>query len=151
MEKKYNMAFSETLEILYKSEPKILNKIPKKLLEFLEENKDNTYNSDIIFKENWIKKLRPETCSIIALIYKKYIATEEEKRNFIKFQKEKSIVLEEELRKKYNYDDMFKRDSSNNENIIKEENTENNKELKIYKKSFFREIINKILIFLKIK
>lgn len=158
MDKKYQIAFSEVLDIINKSEKEISEKIPQKFILFLEEYRDTSYTSKIDYEnEDWMDHLKPETLSLIALIYRDYVASAEEKKLFIKEQNEKLQQIEEELRIKYNPDNIFENSKSSNnqneeKNVKNEDNTNyDNKQLIEYEGGFFRKLINKVLIFLRIK
>lgn len=135
MEKFNTKAVSEVIEILKHTDKKIVEKIPQKLIDFLFENEDKDYRPNIDFNdENWEKNIEEDTQAILALLYRDYIVSEEEK--------EESQKQEAELREKYNPDNIFKKKSS-------EENIQiNNVQLvEIKETSWFKKVINKILRF----
>lgn len=79
------IVLSEVNDIIYFSDATLKDKIPKSFLKFIEENKDSNYISNINpylpFEEQEISE---EAKNIIALIYRSYIASEEEKKNIKK-------------------------------------------------------------------
>lgn len=85
IDKEYRIAFSEVDDILYFSDSKLVSKVPKSFINFIRENKDENYISNInpyiLFEEQNISE---KARAIIALIYISYIATAEEKKQFMK-------------------------------------------------------------------
>ena len=99
MEKFNTKAVSEVIEILKHTDKKIVEKIPQKLIDFLFENEDKDYRPNIDFNdENWEKNIEEDTQAILALLYRDYIVSEEEKEKLIKEEKEESQKQEAELR-----------------------------------------------------
>ena len=136
-------AISEVIEILNHTDKKIVEKIPKKFIEFLFENADNDYKPNIDFyNEKWEQFVQEDTQAILAMIYRDYIVSEDEKIRLLKEEKDEKIKLENELMEKYNPDNMFKKKN-------KEENIQiNNVQLiEIKETSWFKRVINKILKF----
>ena len=118
------------------------NKIPKKLREFFKREKDNNYikviDPKLSIKE---QKLKKETLALIAMINLQYwCEDEEEKKRLNKIYTSNEIKYQEELRKKYDPEKLFK----NNKEILKEniEVCENNLPVEIKKESCFRKLIN---------
>ena len=78
----------------------------------------------------------------MALIYRDYIVSKEERTRLLAEEKEEQNRIENELREKYNPDDLFKKhieDKNVTENDIQSEVT-----LVEYKESIFKRFINKI-------
>lgn len=124
------------LSVIFKMMPyEMIKKINPKFINFIKENYDKNYTSNIkpyipIRKQD----ISIETQSVLALIYESYLATDEEKRKILK-ERNELIGL------KYNTDNLFK-------NIKDKKRNNENKELIIVKKqSFFEKIINKIKLF----
>jgi len=134
---RYANIATELLEIFKYFEKANREKIPKKFKEGLEAYSNKEYKF-YIDKTKTLKeqKILPETKQILANIYVEYLYTEE-KAKIQKIWKENELKLEEEKRKKYDPDNLFKK-----KNIIAETNTENNMLLKIedkwYKKVIFK-------------
>ena len=140
MENDYKKAFAEVQEVLENSEPEILAKIPANFITFLQGNKDNEYNVNIDFNnENWEETVLPETQAIIALIYRDYISSPEERERLLREEKDEQIKIEKELREKYNPDNIFNKESKQEE-YINDTQLSNIVNLPWYKKVF-----NKIL------
>jgi len=134
---RYANIATELLEIFKYFEKANRKKIPKKFKEGLEAYSNKEYKF-YIDKTKTLKeqKILPETKQILANIYVEYLYPEE-KAEIQKIWKENELKLEEEKRKKYDPDNLFKK-----KNIIAETNTENNMLLKIedkwYKKVIFK-------------
>lgn len=114
MESRYKQALSEVWEILSYSEKIIIEKIPEEFMNFIIENKDNEYKSQIDFwSENWEDSLKSETQAIIDLIYRDYICSPEKRKKLIAEEIQEEIQREEKIRQDYKYDDMFKNKKTN--------------------------------------
>lgn len=128
MKEEYRIAFAEVNEIMKLMPIELINKIPSKFREMIEEEKDNNYIPDI--KEPIEKcKLKNETIIILGLIYRDFLCSQDERKKLQEkdareLQKVKKDI-EEEMREKYNPDDIFKKKNQNNmeESNAKEENT----------------------------
>lgn len=109
MDKEYSEAIVEVLGILYELEEKEFKKIPTEVIEFFEKNKSNTYKPDIDYtadEESLI--LKEKTKEILAGIYLDYLCQESDKEGFIKNIRENNAKYEEELRLKYDVNNIFK-------------------------------------------
>lgn len=103
-------AFSEVIEIINHSDKDIVEKIPKHFIKFLYENMDNEYNVNIDFSnENWDETVLEETNVILALIYRDYIVSPEEREELLIEEKKEQEENERKLREKYNTDNLFKK------------------------------------------
>ena len=133
---KYSEAAVEVLDILKYTREEDVKKIPKKFMEFLEENKSKSYISNLDYTKD-IKdiKLKPETEAILGLIYMKYWANEEEKIKFEDKIKNNEKAYQEELNAKYNVENLFKQKEVENKNDLP---------IVIKQKSFLQKIIDKI-------
>ena len=136
-------AFSEIYEIFKIMPQELLDKIPNKFYEMIEEERDKNYIPDIKEPlEN--EKLKDETIVILGLIYRDFLcSTNERKRLQAKDAKELQEVqeqIENEIREKYNPDDIFKNGNKNIDNIPEKQIEEKNmivfQEEKWYKKIF---------------
>ena len=106
-------SYTEVLEIINSMLPQDKEKIPKKLIDAFEKNKNSDYN--FYFDINApleSQKIMPKTQLILAVIFRDYLASEVQKekiKNYEKFQLKK---LDDEAKQKYNYDNLFKSSSS---------------------------------------
>lgn len=103
-------AYAEVLSILELLDEEQKNKIPKKLKEFLENNKNQDYQVNIapnipLEEQDLLQK----TVDILAMLKLNYwCANEEEEKDFLGLLNENEKKYQEELRKKYNPDNLFK-------------------------------------------
>ena len=105
----FRKGISETLGILKHMEDVYIKKIPKKFISFLEENKDPEYIPQFDYsKEIKEMPIKEKTKDILATIYINYWCTPQEKEDYRKILKQNEQKHQEELRKKYNPDFIFK-------------------------------------------
>ena len=103
-------AYSEVDEFLGLVTEEEKNQIPKKLRDFFREEKDINYhkniNPNIPIKE---QNLKEETLAIIALLMIQYwYKDESKKQKLLEVLDENERKYQEELREKYNPDNIFK-------------------------------------------
>ena len=146
----YSEAIVEVLDILQYSEDYIIERIPKKLIEFWERNKSTTYKPNLDHSKPINEmKLKDKTKSLITMIYLNYLCDETQKKNTQLILKNNEEKYQKVLREKYNPDNIFNRNQ-----VIKEEKkienyteTKQNMQMIDYKESFFTKIKNIILKF----
>lgn len=126
--KEFAEASAEINEIFKYLPDEELKKIPSKLRDFFREVASKDYvtniNPDLPLDEQQIKE---KTKDIIALIYRNYWCSEEERKELDQKLIENDRKFEEELREKYNPDDIFKNNvttTKKEEPEIKEEKIE---------------------------
>ena len=110
MKAKTKDAYVEVLGILDLLDEEQKNRIPKKLKEFFENNKNQDYqvniDSNIPLEE---QNLLQETVDILAMLKLNYWCTnEKEKEGLLNLLNENEKKYQEELRKKYNPNNLFK-------------------------------------------
>ena len=117
MESDIKQRITEVVDILNHTDNELINKIPKSFLEFLNKNKDENYEVNINYNdEYWKDKLNEKTKAILALIYRDYFADKDEKEKLIKEEYEARKRINEE---KYSYDNLFKKQGNS---TIEEDN-----------------------------
>ena len=80
----FKEAVSETLDILEDMDEKYIQKIPKKIISFLKENKLHNYNSRLDHtKKLYEMQLKEKTKDILAIICIKYWYSNEEKTQYL--------------------------------------------------------------------
>lgn len=127
-------AYSEVYAILNLMSWSSISKIPEKIWE----NIDNKRDKDKIIEINNIENYQAseQANKLLAVLYRDYFATDEEKEVI----KAKEKILEqkeqEELYEKYNPDNLFKN------KVSKVETVENSVAMVEYKESFFNKIKN---------
>lgn len=135
MDNMYAIAYSEVLEILKYIPKEEYNKIPNEKIEVFKAKADKNYK----FRYDSRKKLNEQNISkiakgIIAILYRDYWATPEQRKIIKDYQKMKRNKLEEEKRKKYNANDLFK------SKIELNKNNKIQKGLVKYKDSIFEKV-----------
>lgn len=140
LDNRYKSAFKEVSEILKYMDEELVNKIPTKFITFLQENMSKEYdfkiNENVALEEQNISR---EAENILALLYRNYWATEEEKQEFARLDEQERKSNDEKLQK------IFK-------NTINEFDKEENKDTQIVNvnnDNFFKKIINKLKKFFR--
>ena len=113
MKPEFREAFEEVFEILNLIPKELFNKIPSSFYKMIEDERDKNYHPDI--REPIEKcKLKKETILLLGLIYRDFFCPVEERK---KLQEKDSvelaaakIELENELREKYNSDNIFRKE-----------------------------------------
>lgn len=147
-----NIEYSNSLyqinEILKFMAPNLKDRIPKKFISYFENNKSQEYNWTIDKSLPLEKQdLLPTTKEILTVLYKDFICDDIERVKLEKTLSNNEIKYQEELREKYNPDNIFKDRQKTTEYV---ETQEENTEIATYKESFFSKIISRIkLIFHK--
>lgn len=136
----YKRAYVELYSMLKKLPKEQYDKIPNKFIEYIDNEKDDNYifkydNSIPLLEQNYMI----ETKALIVKLYEKYIAEDNEKDFWDKYDKICNNLIEDEKRKKYDVSKIFE----NNKIINKKEN-ENvcNLPIEIKHKSIFERFIN---------
>ena len=106
----------------------------------MDKNYIPTIDTKIPIKE---QRLKRKTIAIIAGLNLQYWCKDEErKKELLEVYSNNEKKYQEELREKYNPDNIFKKRTQ--ENTIEEKNIENEFALVEYKESIFKKLINKI-------
>ena len=107
---RYKIAISETLHYLKGIKQSDIDKIPNKFMDFLRNNESPNYKCNFDYTKPLSElELMDETKGLIAMICLNYwCETETQKNNFKKHISENETKYQEELRKKYNPNDIFK-------------------------------------------
>lgn len=140
MKKEYEEAFAEVDEILQIMPIDLLIKIPLQFKKVISENRSQNYIPKI--KEP-IKEedLKYETRVILGIIYRDFLADPEERDKLQAQDAEELRKIEEELKKQYDIDNIFKKrkDQKNTENA------EDATDMIVYKEQgFLRKLFNLI-------
>lgn len=114
-----------------------IKKLPTKLLEMIYGNSDEKYNIDVDLKKDLKNQnISKKTKDMLAVLTYNYWSSETEKKDIIERLNENENNYQEELREKYNPDNIFK----NRETKV--EALENSVAMVEYKKSIFSKIKN---------
>ena len=139
-------AYAEVLEILKHIPETDYNKIPPEIIENMQLNADKEYKYVVTHFDNFQEQqILKETETILAVLFRDYWATEEQRKKILEKEKYDFDILEKEKREKYNPDNIFKK--VNKEKLINSEISANNTEMSLieYKESFFKRLKNFIL------
>lgn len=133
IDEQYSEAVSEVLEILKCSDDEIVAKIPLEIIKMLNREKSSTYVPNIDFTKDLSQmNLKKETLSLLAALYRDYICTDEERKEFNK-------ILQEYNGSNYKNVDTFEKRQS----IQKSEET--NLALVKQEKTIWQKMIGKLL------
>jgi len=136
-------AYTEVVKVLNSLPDNDYRKIPEDVMLTLEKNMDTEYEYYVDLRKpltEWKISVKAQT--ILAIIFRDYLATKKQKEKILDFEKVKINELEEEKRKKYNPDNIFEKRK------IKEEKEEV-VSLVEQKESFWKKIIKKVLFIIK--
>lgn len=145
MKQEYKEAFTEVNEIIKMMPIELVNKIPSKFREMIVEEKDKNYIPDI--KEPIEKcKLKNETIIILGLIYRDFLCFPDERKKLqekdARELQEVEKAIEEEIREKYNPDDIFK---NRNKIVLQEEQpSEETRMTIVQEEKWYQKIFNLI-------
>ena len=115
-------------------------KIPANIIDAIENNKDEEYTYDYdeeLEYEDW--SLMPETKAILYNIFKQYLATEEQRKYLQQKERLGNYKIESEKIKKYNSENLFKKEKE-----VKKVEQEENNELIVKRDSSFKKILEKL-------
>lgn len=115
-------------------------KIPANIIDAIENNKDEEYMYDYdeeLEYEDW--SLMPETKAILYNIFKKYLATEEQRKYLQQKERLENYKIESEKIKRYNSENLFKKEKE-----VKKVEQEENNELIVKRDSSFKRILEKL-------
>ena len=114
--KEFAEASAEINEILKYLPEEYVEKIPKKLRDFFKEIESKEYKTNIDpYKPLDEQDLKPKTNTLITVLYRNYWCNEEERAELDKILIENDKKYEEELREKYNPDNIFKKKDKDEE------------------------------------
>ena len=139
-----SIAFSEVLDVLQHSELEVIEKIPLEIIRKIKEKSSKEYISkpsdDIDFN------ISEKAKSILAVIYQDYLCDDDvEAEEFRQRLIDNEIKYQEELRKKYSSNDIFKKVETFKQNS----NSSENVQMMEYKESIFKKVLNKIKMWFK--
>ena len=140
------IAAKELNEILKNMVPEeYILKIPEKFRNYLNEIEDKNYECKLNFNKNIDEQnITEKTKDLITVIYRNYWCTEEERNNLDRILTENEKKYQEELIKKYNPDELFKKkeeirvDTSDNVSLIEYKKSTIFDKIKDFIKSIFK-------------
>lgn len=139
----YSVAITEVLYILKYLPKDMTANIPTNFLNFLNENSIPDYKHDFDLSKGLDNvRLKHKTKILLAIIYRNYICSEQERLDYDKILLQNENEYQIKLKEKYNTDNIFK------ETKTSDDNNNDINQLVIYKKSYFtriKDFIKKIL------
>lgn len=147
MTRAYCEAAVEVLDILDHTSEYKVSLIPTKFINYLKENAASDYVARLDYSKPINEmNIKIETMGILGTICRNWWWNQEEKQEYARLVKEKEIRHQEELREKYNPDDIFKkRKQQEIETESTEEISSTSNQMIEYKENIF----SKILSFIK--
>ena len=143
MKQEYREAFTEVNEIIKLMPEELVSKIPNKFQEMIEDESDKEYYPNI--QEPLEKqKLKNETIIILGLIYRDFLCSAEERKKLqekdARELREVQKAIEDEVRQKYNPDDLFK--NKKQDYTVQEQRIEENKSMIVIEEKWYQKIFN---------
>lgn len=144
MENETALAYAEVDAILELLEDEYVNRVPIYIREYFKDEKDKEYHPKININETLnIQNLKRKTMVLLAILNLNYWCdSEEEKLEFLKeLNNNENIKIkeEQELREKYNSDNIFKKKNDT------PENEESTAIIEYKEQNFIKKIIEKIM------
>ena len=142
----FSEGITETLDILGHMDKTYIDKIPRKFIEFLENNKSTCYISNLDHSKKLNEmSLKEKTKDLLAILYLKYWCAEQEKSDFSNLLRENEIKYQDALKEKYNVDNLFQKTNQSQRTMqFNSAENVNNVSMVEFKESFFKKFINKI-------
>ena len=145
-------SFSEVFDILNNMEKELYNKIPKKFIKFIDDNRNREYIPNIDYSKSITdQNILHNTEIILSIIYRKYLCDENQK---IQLQHLDNVELEEyqkTLEEKYEIDFTKRTEEIREELQNVRKDTNENVPNVITKPKWYQGIVDKILKLFKIK
>ncbi len=138
--------YTEVYKILINLTENELKKIPSSLIQGLKEKMNLNYNFVFdINKPLECQNISDEAKLMLAVIFRDYLATEEQRKKILTFEKNKELQIEQEAREKYDID-VFK---NNKIKKAKDETIEKEMQLVKYEEKWYIKLFNCLINFIK--
>ena len=145
-------SFSEVFDILNNMEKELYNKIPKKFIKFIDDNRNREYIPNIDYSKSIAEQnILHDTEIILSIIYRKYLCDENQK---IQLQHLDNVELEDYqkmLEKKYEIDFSKRTQQIRDELQNVRKDTNENVPNVITKPKWYQGLVDKVLKLFKIK
>lgn len=152
MTKEYQESFVEVVEVLNHSSATVLEKIPTRLIDLFNTNKSEDYVAKIDFlSENWEDNLMPNTQAILALLYRDFLTSPEERRMLIDKEKEARLYSETLGISQADASGMFNSSAVITGEDIVLSNSVTNQLIELPKEPWYKKIYHKTLDLFKFK
>lgn len=148
MKREYKMALAEVNQILMYTEQDVVSKIPEKFKSYIKNNMDKNHMIKIDENKSLVEQdIKSETKQILALIYRDYICSKEERLSLILQEQQKRNKLEREKQEKYKIDFEKRNREIKEKNVIQELEPERKSLIEVKEEKWYKTIIKKILKF----
>ena len=118
---------------------KSFDKIPDKIIEKIEENKDNEYFFEYDFEKSLLdQNIFEETKDFLSALYLNYICDESEKTDILKICKQNDEKYEQELAEQYDISKIFEKRKQETEE-------KSEKQLVVIEETWYKKIFRKLL------
>lgn len=145
MEDNYSKAYKEVIEILNYVPKESVDKIPQTMIDTFKAKMDQNHDFKVDVNKSFEEQeLLDETKAIFANIFRDYWATPYQKERIKAKEKYDRQKCEEEKKKRYNPDDLFKKRNKAgiDETIKGSDTTNNNLPIEVKKEKFYEKIIS---------
>lgn len=145
MEDNYSKAYKEVIEILNYIPKESVDKIPQTMIDTFKAQMDQNHDFKVDVNKSFEEQeLLDETKAIFANIFRDYWATPYQKERIEAKEKYDRQKCEEEKKKRYNPDDLFKKRNKAgiDETIKGSDITNNNLPIEAKKEKFYEKIIS---------
>ena len=120
MRSKYSNAYAEVYEILKYLDKNEYNKIPKQIIEVINENRNKNYNYKINSKQDIMEQpMLVESKALLLNIFRDYLATPNQKNKIKIWQEKDRRIIEMKKQEKYDINIFEKKNILNTKNISK--------------------------------
>jgi hypothetical protein len=145
----YEKVLREVEYILQQFPKEIQNKIPNDFRNTIVKKMDVTYIPEPYNKNKTLdeQNISEETKKILALIYRNYLVSDEERKKLITEENNIREKLENEKRKKYGAEDIFNNKTNNSQNINSNADADKLIIKSSNNKKWYKKLIEKILNF----
>ena len=141
----YRNTLFEVSEILKILDKNLVNKIPQKLKNEIENNKAQNYNFEYDSEKSLHEqKMLKTTEKYLTMLFLRYWCTEDEKTEVLEAMDENEKKYQAELKKKYNPDKIFENKKEIISNVEEPKNEHENVQMTVYKENIFVKSFNAV-------
>ncbi len=145
----YEKVLKEVNYILQNYPNEIQNKIPDDFKQAIVSNMDKNYIPEPYDKNKTLdeQNISEETKKILALIYRNYIVSDEERKKLIIEENKIAQELEKEKKNKYNIEDIFNNKNISSQNINIDSNKDKLITMQSNNKKWYIKVLEKLIKF----
>lgn len=140
MKNTINQAFTEVYDVINHMEIEMQEKIPKKFIDLIRENRDLDYKLNINYKEDIKKQLLKESKVILSLIYRDFLCSKEKKEKLLQLDLEEIRREEKILSEKYEIDFEKRKKEKIEKTIEKTKEQDEKLPIKVEKEKWYKKI-----------